>query len=204
RECASNLDVRSEAFRRSSTTAPTWPLQPVAPAIRWALPRLPWTTTATTPPSRSRAHSSLQVRRPSRTAGKISRSMAASASAKRLPPIGCSSARAFSFNSQAVWKPRCRASRAIRRRSTPGPCSTTSSPVARRGELVTSTKDVLPTFETIALEREDRLLTITLNRPAALNAFNEQMHRDAVDVFAFASEDEHSDVLLLTGAGRAL
>ena len=68
---------------------------------------------------------------------------------------------------------------------------------------MTSTKDVLPTFETIALEREDRLLTITLNRPAALNAFNEQMHRDAVEVFAFASADEHSDVLLLTGAGRA-
>jgi enoyl-CoA hydratase len=62
---------------------------------------------------------------------------------------------------------------------------------------------VLPSFETIALERGDRLLRITLNRPAALNAFNEQMHRDVVDVFTFAGEDEHSDVLVLTGAGRA-
>jgi enoyl-CoA hydratase len=65
------------------------------------------------------------------------------------------------------------------------------------------TNGSLPRFETIALERKDRLLTITLNRPAALNAFNEQMHRDVVDVMAFASEDEHSDVLVLTGAGRA-
>jgi enoyl-CoA hydratase len=61
----------------------------------------------------------------------------------------------------------------------------------------------LPRFETISLERKDRLLTITLNRPAALNAFNEQMHRDVVDVFAFAGADDDSDVLLLTGAGRA-
>src|SRR4029077_236010 len=65
------------------------------------------------------------------------------------------------------------------------------------------TKGILPSFETIALERKDRLLTITLNRPAALNAFNEQMHRDVVDVVAFATEDDQSDVLLLTGAGRA-
>jgi enoyl-CoA hydratase len=61
----------------------------------------------------------------------------------------------------------------------------------------------LPSFETIALERKDRLLTITLNRPAALNAFNEQMHRDLLEVLAFAADDEDSDVLVLTGAGRA-
>jgi enoyl-CoA hydratase len=61
----------------------------------------------------------------------------------------------------------------------------------------------LPSFETIALARCDRLLTITLNRPAALNAFNEQMHHDLVRVLAFAAEDDQSDVLLLTGAGRA-
>jgi enoyl-CoA hydratase len=61
----------------------------------------------------------------------------------------------------------------------------------------------LPSFETIALQRKGRLLTITLNRPDVLNAFNEKMHRDIVDVLAFASEDEQSDVLVLTGAGRA-
>jgi enoyl-CoA hydratase len=64
-------------------------------------------------------------------------------------------------------------------------------------------KCILPSFETIALERKDRLLTMTLNRPAALNAFNEQMHREFVDVLAFATDDDQSDVLLLTGAGHA-
>jgi enoyl-CoA hydratase len=60
----------------------------------------------------------------------------------------------------------------------------------------------LPSYETIALARKGRLLTITLNRPDVLNAVNEQMHQDLEQVFAFASEDQGSDVLLLTGAGR--
>jgi len=61
----------------------------------------------------------------------------------------------------------------------------------------------LPRFETIALARSGRLLTITLNRPDTLNAVDDQMHDDLVDVFAFVAGDEHSDVIVLTGAGRA-
>ena len=61
----------------------------------------------------------------------------------------------------------------------------------------------MPSFETIALARNGRLLTITLNRPDTLNAIDEQMHDDLVDVFAFVAKDEHSDVIVLTGAGRA-
>ncbi len=61
----------------------------------------------------------------------------------------------------------------------------------------------LPRFETIALARQGRLLTITLNRPDTLNAIDDQMHDDLVAVFAFVAGDEHSDVIVLTGAGRA-
>jgi enoyl-CoA hydratase len=61
----------------------------------------------------------------------------------------------------------------------------------------------LPRFESIRLERKERLLTITLDRPDALNAVNRQMHRDLVDMLAFVTDDEGSDVLVLTGAGRA-
>lgn len=61
----------------------------------------------------------------------------------------------------------------------------------------------LPSFQTIALARTGRLLTITLNRPDALNDFDEQMHKDLVDVLNFVADDADSDVLLLTGAGRA-
>jgi enoyl-CoA hydratase len=61
----------------------------------------------------------------------------------------------------------------------------------------------LPRFESIALARSGRLLTITLNRPDTLNAIDDQMHDDLVEVFAFVAGDEHSDVIVLTGAGRA-
>ena len=58
-------------------------------------------------------------------------------------------------------------------------------------------------YETIALERKGRLLTMTLNRPETLNAVNREMHEELSDAFNFAALDEHSDVVMLTGAGRA-
>jgi enoyl-CoA hydratase len=61
----------------------------------------------------------------------------------------------------------------------------------------------LPSYETLLLERTGRLLTLTLNRPDVLNGVNEQMHKDLVDVVHFLAEDEGSDVIVLTGAGRA-
>ena len=69
---------------------------------------------------------------------------------------------------------------------------------------MTATDNIgLPRFETIALARSGRLLTVTLNRPDVLNAIDDQMHDDLVDVFAFVAQDQHSDVIVLTGAGRA-
>lgn len=61
----------------------------------------------------------------------------------------------------------------------------------------------LPTLEAIALSRAGRLLTITLNRPDSLNAFNLAMHDEMVAALAFAKDDPASDMILLTGAGRA-
>lgn len=58
-------------------------------------------------------------------------------------------------------------------------------------------------YATIALTRKGRLLTITLNRPDTLNAVNLAMHEELADVFTFAAQDSHSDVVVLTGAGRA-
>jgi enoyl-CoA hydratase len=58
-------------------------------------------------------------------------------------------------------------------------------------------------YKTIALSRKGRLLTITLNRPDSLNAVNLELHEELADVFNFAAIDAHSDVVVLTGAGRA-
>jgi enoyl-CoA hydratase len=61
----------------------------------------------------------------------------------------------------------------------------------------------LPAFETILLERRERLLVLTLNRPDAMNAVNLAMHDELPEALAFAGSDMGSDVILLTGAGRA-
>lgn len=63
--------------------------------------------------------------------------------------------------------------------------------------------DDLPEFGTIILEREGRLLKMTLNRPDALNAVNLELHDDLAGALWFAQCDTGSDVLLITGAGRA-
>jgi enoyl-CoA hydratase len=61
----------------------------------------------------------------------------------------------------------------------------------------------LPAFETILLERRERLLVLTLNRPDAMNAVNLAMHDELPEALSFAGSDTGSDVVLLTGAGRA-
>src|ERR1700740_1629393 len=61
----------------------------------------------------------------------------------------------------------------------------------------------LPQFSTLLLERRGRLLVLTFNRPEALNAVNLELHDELPEALAFAGRDPESDVVLLTGAGRA-
>lgn len=61
----------------------------------------------------------------------------------------------------------------------------------------------LPVFSTIALERRGRLLVLTFDRAEALNAVNLELHDQLPEALAFAAMDAGSDVVLLTGAGRA-
>ena len=57
----------------------------------------------------------------------------------------------------------------------------------------------VPQYETLALTRRGRLLTITLNMPQTLNGVTDEMHEELSEVFTYAGKDPHSDVLLLTG-----
>jgi enoyl-CoA hydratase len=61
----------------------------------------------------------------------------------------------------------------------------------------------LPGFQALSLSREGRRLTITMDRPDVLNAFNRVMHVELIEALRFAASDEGSDVIVLTGAGRA-
>lgn len=60
----------------------------------------------------------------------------------------------------------------------------------------------MPEFETILYEVEDRIATITLNRPERLNAFNSQMQRDVLDAIDLADADDEVRAVIFTGAGR--
>jgi enoyl-CoA hydratase len=75
--------------------------------------------------------------------------------------------------------------------------------MAEEESMSTPAEPALRSYATIALARKGRLLTVTLNRPDTLNAVNREMHEELADVFNFATQDEHSDVVVLTGAGRA-
>lgn len=61
----------------------------------------------------------------------------------------------------------------------------------------------LPHFETLLLERRGRILRIAFNRPEVLNAFGKVMHVEYIEALRFAASDPDSDVIVLTGAGRA-
>lgn len=60
-----------------------------------------------------------------------------------------------------------------------------------------------PQLEHILLSRRGRALTLMLNRPDRLNAFNARLHTEIVEAIGFAANDPDSDVIILTGAGRA-
>ena len=58
-------------------------------------------------------------------------------------------------------------------------------------------------YETLRIERSGRLLTIVMNRPASLNAADALLHEELAHVFYDVASDPDSDVIVLTGAGRA-
>ena len=58
-------------------------------------------------------------------------------------------------------------------------------------------------YETIAYEISDSILTITLNRPEKLNAFTAVMAHELIDAFDRADADDEVRAIIVTGAGRA-
>jgi enoyl-CoA hydratase/carnithine racemase len=56
-------------------------------------------------------------------------------------------------------------------------------------------------FETILLDREDGIATITLNRPDRMNAWNGQMMKDLIQAFDLTDADDNVKVVIVTGAG---
>jgi enoyl-CoA hydratase/carnithine racemase len=58
-------------------------------------------------------------------------------------------------------------------------------------------------FNTLKYEVSDYILTLTLNRPEALNSFTVEMANELVAAFNKASDDDTVRAIVVTGAGRA-
>jgi enoyl-CoA hydratase/carnithine racemase len=58
-------------------------------------------------------------------------------------------------------------------------------------------------YETLLVDRSERIATITLNRPQALNAITATMTAELTEVIDECARDAETRVLILTGAGRA-
>ena len=61
----------------------------------------------------------------------------------------------------------------------------------------------LDDLTTMRLERDGRVATLVLDQPDTLNAVGKTMHTELSKVFRLLAEDPESDVVVLTGAGRA-
>lgn len=58
-------------------------------------------------------------------------------------------------------------------------------------------------YRTLQWQIDQRVLTLTLNRPEQLNAFTVEMANELIDAYHRASEDDAVGAVVVTGAGRA-
>lgn len=58
-------------------------------------------------------------------------------------------------------------------------------------------------YQNILLEKEDKIAVLTINRPKAMNALNNDTISEIIDAAAAISADAEVDVLIITGADKA-
>jgi enoyl-CoA hydratase/carnithine racemase len=62
---------------------------------------------------------------------------------------------------------------------------------------------MLPTYETLLVDKRQQIAYATLNRPTALNALSFELRRDLKQFFTDIQADRDIRLVILTGAGRA-
>ena len=58
-------------------------------------------------------------------------------------------------------------------------------------------------YQTIKYEVKDKVATVTINRPEALNALNSTVLDELFEVFNVIDQDEEVRCVIVTGEGRA-
>jgi trans-feruloyl-CoA hydratase/vanillin synthase len=60
-----------------------------------------------------------------------------------------------------------------------------------------------PIYETCKIERQDGITFLIMNRPEKRNAMSPQLHMDMNDAIDYLTIDPYTDVLVVTGSGKA-
>jgi len=58
-------------------------------------------------------------------------------------------------------------------------------------------------YHYLSVERKDKVLVVSLNRPESLNAINAALHTEISQIFADIAQDREAEAVVLTGKGRA-
>lgn len=58
-------------------------------------------------------------------------------------------------------------------------------------------------YRDLLIERQGRVLTLTINRPESYNAVNANLHTELAQVFLDIANDNDTDAIVMTGAGKA-
>jgi enoyl-CoA hydratase len=58
-------------------------------------------------------------------------------------------------------------------------------------------------YHYLSVERKDKVLMVSLNRPESLNAINAGLHTEISQIFGDIAQDQETEVVVLTGKGRA-
>lgn len=58
-------------------------------------------------------------------------------------------------------------------------------------------------YQTLEVTRQNKVITVTLNRPEAINSMNGQMIQELRDCFVSLHEEKEAQVIVLKGSGRA-
>ena len=74
---------------------------------------------------------------------------------------------------------------------------------AGRCERPRSARWIFSVYKTFAFRRDDKVLHAAFDRPDTLNAIDGEMHADLEQLFNDLSADGETNVLVLTGNGRA-
>ena len=82
--------------------------------------------------------------------------------------------------------------------------ATKKKPAAKkRTAAAKSSKMVVRKFETVLVEKKDRIAWVIMNRPEKRNAMSPQLHLDMNDALEELAIDDSIDVVVITGAGKA-